>query len=363
VPLLPHRNNSRPREEGILKKIALLMLAALAAPWAGSTLALAAPITVNAPAPGTKIARLDPALDKLIAPGTAIRKLATGFVFVEGPLWHDGALWFSDLRGNRMYKATPDGKITMLIDHAGGLQSFPAGANGGSNAMVEDRDGTVLMNQHGARRIVRIGKDLKITPFLEKYQGKRLNSPNDLIFGPDGALWITDPPYGFFDPARPNADLDKAKGKEIPFNGVYRYKDGKLTAAITNLTRPNGIGFSPDGRKLYVSNTEPAMQIHVYDVAPDGKLSNDRIFADLTKAKGEGVPDGLRIDAMGNIWASGPGGIRIFNPAGKLLGQIQLPEVAANVTFGGPDRKTVYIMGSTSIYTFPALVAGEQPRY
>lgn len=342
-----------------MKKTTLMILAVLA----GSTAAFAAPSTVMKPAEGAKVARMDPALDRLVAPGAKIEKVATGFVFIEGPMWHDGAVWFSDLRGNKMYKVTPDGKVTMQIDHSGGLQTFPAGANGGSNAMVVDKDGTVLMDQHGMRRIVRLDKNLKMTPFLEKYEGKRLNSPNDMVFAPDGALWITDPPYGFFDPRTPNADIDKAKGKELPFNAVFRYKDGKLTAAITNLPRPNGIAFSPDGKKLYVSNTENPMQIHVYDVSADGKVSNDRIFADVNKEKGDGVTDGLRVDSMGDVWASGPGGIHIFNPAGKLLGQIQLPEVAANLTFGGPDRKTVYIMGSTSLYRLPVLVAGEKPLY
>lgn len=323
----------------------------------------AAPVGKVEPVPAGKIVRSDPALDAVIAPGAKIERMATGFVFVEGPMWRKGALWFSDLRGNKMYSVTPDGKLTMLIDHAGGLQSFPAGANGGSNAMAIDKDGKVLMNQHGARRIVKLDDKLQMTTFLDKYEGKQLNSPNDLVFANDGSLWITDPPYGFFDPANPNADLDKVKGKDIKFDAVWRLKDGKLTPMITDLPRPNGIGFSPDGKTLYISNTEPEALLLKYDVGADGKVSNKKVIADLTKDKGIGVPDGLKVDSQGNLWASGQGGIRIFSPQGKLLGQIQLPEVAANVAWGGPDLKTAYITATSSIYRIPLKIAGEKPLY
>ncbi len=343
-----------------MSKIHNLMI--VAALLGGALPAAAASTTVMKPAADAKIARLDPAINSLIAPNAVIEKVATGFVFLEGPMWHQGTLWFSDLRGNKMYKMTPSGKVTLQLDHAGGLASFPAGANAGSNAMVTDKDGTVLMNQHGARRIVRLDKDLHITPFLERYEGKRFNSPNDLTFAPDGALWFTDPPYGFYDPAKPNADIDKNPAKEIKFNGVYRYKDGKLSAVITDLARPNGIDFTPDGKSVIISNSENKPTIHRYDVAADGSVSNHKIVVDLSKATGDGVPDGLRIDSKGDLWATGPGGIRIFSPSYKLLGQLQLPEVAANLTWGD-DGKTLYIMGSTSVYRLKLLVAGKPALY
>lgn len=323
----------------------------------------AAPAIVLKPEPQAKIVRADSALDAVIAPGAVMEKVATGFVFVEGPMWHNGALWFSDLRGNKMYSVTPDGKLKVLLDHSGGLPSFPAGANGGSNAMVPDQDGTVLMDQHGARRIVRIGADMKLTPFLEKYEGKRFNSPNDMVFAQDGALWFTDPPYGLYDPANPNKDLDKDPAKELKFNAVWRYKDGKLAPVITDLPRPNGIGFSPDGKVLYIANSEPQALVLRYDVGANGKVSNRKVIADFTKDKGIGVPDGLKVDSQGNLWASGQGGIRIFSPQGKLLGQIQLPEVAANIAFGGADGKVAYITASSSIYRLPLRIAGEKPLY
>src|ERR1700722_4254486 len=171
----------------------------------------AAAVSVMKPAVGAEIVRFAPALDAIIAPGTAIEKMASGFVFIEGPMWHNGGLWFSDLRGNKMYRLTADGKLTVQLSQAGGLpdDQVIGKGNKGSNAMVPDKDGTVLMEQHGARRIVRLGPHINPPVFLDKANGKRFNSPNDMVFASDGALWITDPPYGFFDPAKPNADLDK----------------------------------------------------------------------------------------------------------------------------------------------------------
>jgi gluconolactonase len=341
----------------------LLLFCAVSALGFGASAVVAEPIGKVELAPGARISRLDPALETVVAPNAKIERVATGLQFVEGPMWRKGALWFSDLHANKMYMVTPDGKLTVLLDHAGGLDSFAPGANKGSNAMVTDKDGTVLMNQHGARRIVRLDDQMHITPFLEKYEGKRLNSPNDLVFAPDGALWITDPPYTFFDPTHPEMDLDKNPAKELRFNAVWRYKDGTLTPAITDLPRPNGIGFSPDGKTLYISNTEPQALILKYDVGADGKLSNRKIVADLSKTKGIGVPDGLKVDSQGDLWATGQGGIRIFSADGKVLGQIILPEVASNLAWGGADRKTVYIMASTNVYRIPLKIAGEKPLY
>lgn len=302
-----------------------------------------------------EVERLDPALDTVIAPGTVIEKIATGFKFTEGPMWRDGRLWFSDLVGNKLVAVSPDGKVEVLMDKSGGLDNPPEGSFKGSNALVTAADGSVLMNQHGARRIVKLDDKLAITPFIDKFEGKRLNSPNDLVFASDGALWFTDPPYGL-------TGQDKDPEKEVTFNGVYRYADGKLTAAIRDIPRPNGIGFSPDGKTLYVANSEPEMYVRQYDVAADGSVSNGRPLIEYPGPNPTDVPDGLKIDTAGNIWTSGPGGIRIITPAGKVIGQIKLPEVAANLAWAD-DGKTAYLTGSTSIYRLNLATPGKMPMY
>jgi gluconolactonase len=332
----------------------VLLVSAALAPMSEVQAAPAAAAAVTQPG----VLRLDPALDKVIAPGTKVERVATGFGFTEGPMWREGRLWFSDLTGNRMLAVSPDGKVETLIDHAGGLEVIPANGTPfkGSNAMVTDKDGTVLMNQHGLRRIVRLDSQLHMTPFLERYEGKRLNSPNDLVFAPDGSLWITDPPYGL-------DGQDKDPAKEAPFNAVYRYADGKLTAVITDMPRPNGIGFSPDGKTLYVSNSEPDMYIRAFDVGAGGKVSNMRTFISYPGPNPVDVPDGLKVDSAGNVWASGPGGIRIISPQGKVLGQIKLPERAAANLAWADDGHTVYICSAESIYRMKLATPGQMPLY
>lgn len=300
------------------------------------------------------IERLDPALDAVIAPGTKIEKVASGFKFTEGPMWHQGRMWFSDLVGNKMYAVSPDGKVELLIDNAGGLKNPPPGYKG-SNAMATAKDGSVLMCQHGLRRIARVDDQLHQSLFLDRWEGKRLNSPNDLVFASDGALWFTDPPYGLDKQAQDPA-------KEIPFNGVYRFKDGKLTAVVKDLTNPNGIGFSPDGKTLYVANSGPKMFVNRYPVAANGTLGAPTVLISYPDTPNSEVPDGLKLDSAGNIWTSGPGGIRIITPQGKVLGQIKLPEVAANLAWAA-DGQTLYITGSTSIYRLRAKVRGQLPMY
>jgi gluconolactonase len=318
---------------------------------------------VNEVVDSAKVIRRSPALDAVLAPDVKIERVATGFLFNEGPMWHNGALWFSDLMANKMYSLSADGTLKLLLDHAGGRDSFPAGAYGGSNAMVTDRDGTVLMMQHSARRIARVDGQLGVTPFLTAYDGKQFNSPNDLVFSPDGALYFTDPPFGLFNPATPNADLDKDPRRQIAFNGVYRYQGGTVAPVITDLHRPNGLAFSPDGKILYVANSEGPSAYYRYDVKSDGTLGPRQLFADVTKEPGDGVPDGLKVDSRGNLWASGQGGFRIYSPAGEVLGQVILPEVAANLAWGGADGRTAYFTASTSIYRLTLKIPGHLSPY
>ena len=339
--------------------VACGMVLAIAAQSSGQT-------AVHETAP-TTIVRNSPAMDALIAPDAKLEKVATGFIWTEGPMWRKGALWFSDLSGNKMYSLTPDGKLTVLLDQAGGLPSFPAGGYGGPNAMAPNKGGTVLMMQHGMRRIVELsgsdGGKMNVKVFLDKYEGQPFNSPNDLVFAPDGALYFTDPPYGFYDASAPNKDLDKDPRHAIKFNGVYRYKGGKLTAVITDLSRPNGLAFSRDGKTFYVANSANPPAIYKYDVASDGAVANRQLVADFSKVAGAGTPDGMKVDSLDNLWAAGPGGFYVYSPKGELLGKIDLPEVAANLAWGGDDGKTAYFTAATSVYRLPVKIAGQLPLY
>jgi gluconolactonase len=302
-----------------------------------------------------EVVRLDPAIDALIAPDAKIEKVATGFTFAEGPLWREGRLWFSDVRGDKLRAVTPDGQVELLMENPGGVKDKTPGMDQGTGGMAPDKDGSVLICRQGSRDIVRLDDKMRVTPFLDSFEGKHLNSPNDLVFAPDGSLWFTDPPYGL-------KGMDRSPDKQLPYNAVFRYANGKLIPAITDLPTPNGIGFSPDGKTLYVSNSGPMMTVHAYDVAKDGTVSNDRVFISYPPRSGRGIPDGLKVDMEGNIWSTGPGGIRIISPAGKVLGQIKLPEVAANLGFAG-DGHTLYIAASTTIYRLQVKVAGEMPLY
>jgi gluconolactonase len=304
----------------------------------------------------TRIERMDPALDAIIAPGTTIERVATGFKFTEGPMWREGRLWFSDLRDNKVFAVDRSGKVELLIERAGGLDPFPVDSYLGSNAMATDEDGAVLLVQQGGRKIVRLDARLTPTPLLERYQGKKLNSPNDLVFAPDGSLWFTDPPFGL-------ADMDKDPAKELSFNAVYRYADGKLEAKIKDLSLPNGLAFSPDGKTLYVANFGPERFVNAYDVGTDGSVGKARVLIEYgPDERRAGGPDGLKVDSAGNVWTTGPGGIRIVTSQGKVLGQLLLPEVAANLAFA-EQGKVAYITATSSIYKLALRTPGKMPLY
>jgi gluconolactonase len=313
---------------------------------------LAAPALAQS-APSIK--KLDPALDNVIAPGTKIEKVAGGFIFAEGPMWKDGKLWFSDVRGDKVRNYDPKtNKVEVILNDSGGKKNAPPDKNFGSNGMVTDKDGSILLTRMFIGAIEKMDDKGGTKPFLSKYQGKRFNSPNDLVFTKDGALWFTDPSFGL-------PDMDKDPTKELKFNGVFRYKDGKLTPVVTDMTQPNGIAFSPDEKTLYISNSLPDMYVRAYDVSADGKLSNPR---NLIKWPGSApdVPDGMKVDSAGNVWATGPGGIRIISPQGKVLGQLIVPEIVANIGFA-EDGRTVYLTGSTSLYRLHTKIPGEIPMY
>ena len=313
------------------------------------------------PAPGPtptpenmRVDRLDPALDSLIPPGTRPERVATGFAFAEGPQWRHNRLWFVDGPSNKLRAVTADGQVTELLTSASGFANFQ-----GPNGNAPDRDGSVVMCEQDGRRVVRLtGPDdrLQVHTLFETYEGKRLNSPNDIVFAHDGSFYFTDPPYGL-------KGMDKSPDKQLPFNGVFHYKDGKLTAVIRDLTLPNGLQLTEDGRTLYVANSGPHMMYMKYPVDPDGTVGAGTMLIDFQPSPEGGVPDGMKLDSLGNLWASGPGGIRIMTPEAKVLGQIKLPEVAANLNWGDPDGKTLYICATHSVYKLRTSILGKLPYF
>ncbi len=318
-----------------------------------------------------KVLRLDPALDQLLAPDATPTVFAAGFTFTEGPMWYKGRLWFVDEEADRVHAATPDGQVTTIVDYthgpyaksAGTPTGSPKGATTGPNGMATAPDGTVVAMQQYARDVVHLTEDpsnpaapVKQTPYFDNYNGHHLNSPNDLVFAPDGSFYFTDPDYGL-------KLRDKDPAKQLPYQAVFHVVNGKPTPVITDLPTPNGIALSPDNKTLYVNNSGPDQRVVAYPILPDGTVGAPHDLMTFTGHEGEGVPDGLKVDSRGNIWTSGPGGIRILTPEGKVLGQIQLPEVAANLAWGGSDGRTLYITARTHLYKLQVLVPGNLPAF
>ncbi len=308
------------------------------------------------PAAAGEIVRLDPEMDAIVAPGSKIEKLAGGFRFTEGPVWiKEGYLLFSDIPENVIRKWSPDGQVTIFREKSGYEKAdAPPGAFIGSNGLTLDSDGRLTICEHGNGRVTRLEKDGSLTVLAAKYEDKRLNSPNDAVYKSDGSLYFTDPPYGF-----PQQDQDPKK--ELDFNGVYRLKDGKLTLLTKELSRPNGLAFSPDEKYLYVANSDPARKIWMkYEVAADGTLARGEVFFDVTRETEEGLPDGMKVDQQGRLYCTGPGGVWVFNPAGKHLGSIKPTETPANLAWGDADGKAL-ITARTGLYRVRLNVAGIRP--
>ena len=308
------------------------------------------------PSHGT-VVRIDPALDAIVPQSATIEKLADGFQFIEGPLWFpEGHLWFSDVVGNVVRQWSPSGVTEILRPGGYDGSDAPAGSYIGPNGMVADRDGAVLLCQHGNRRIARITPDRQVSTHVDRYEGKRLNSPNDLVYKSDGSLYFTDPPYGL-------VGQDKDPAKELPFNGVYRLAGGKLQLLVRDLTRQNGIALSPDEKVLYVANSDESRKLWMrYDVRPDGTVANGKVFYDVTAQTEAGLPDGMKVDANGNVYATGPGGVWIFSPDGKHLGTIKPAETPANCGWGD-DGKTLYMTAQTGLYRIKLSAEGKKALY
>ena len=266
------------------------------------------------------------------------KRLATGFVFTEGPLWHpDGFYYFVDVRSSVLYRITP-GKAAEVVRER----------TGGGNGTTFDLGGRLVMCEGDNRRVARTDADGKIEVLVDRFQGKRLNRPNDVVCKSDGSLYFTDP--GLRVPLHE---------REVPHAGVYRIAPDGSVALVVDCEYPNGLAFSPDERVLYVANTRWAQYIHRVELDAQGAMVRRRIFADMSSDETVGVPDGMKVDVLGRVYCTGPGGTWVFAPDGTRLGIIRTPEVPANIAFGGPDLKTLFLTAHTSVYTLAMKTAGQ----
>ena len=293
----------------------------------------------------------NPGLHDLVATDAVVERIAGGLVFTEGPVWRGGALLFSDIPNNRIacWRRLPEGPE---------LTTY---AKGHSNGLTLDRQGRVLAAEHGGRRVTRVADDGRRTVLAEQFQGKRLNSPNDIVVRSDGAIYFTDPPYALF-PSPPGAARpegwwkDSISGKEQPCNGVYRLAPGgELQLLVDDFALPNGLAFTPDESVLYVNDSD-RKHIRAFDVSADGRLTKSRILLDMASNE-PGVPDGMKVDLQGNIFCTGPGGTWVSRADGTLLGRIILPELPANLAWG-EDGTVLFFTARTSVYRLQTRTRG-----
>lgn len=293
-----------------------------------------------------KVVRFDPALDQIVSPTAKVEKLAGDFKFLEGPVWaKEGYLLFSDIPQNTIFKWEPNGKVS----------SFRK-PSGNANGLAFDPQGRLVMCEHSTRQVTRLEKDGAVTVVADKYEGKQLNSPNDVTVKSDGSIYFTDPPYGL-------PKTDESPEKELIVNGLYRVQNGKVQLLDGTMNRPNGLAFSPDEKYLYVGNVLNTKEVWMrYEVQPDGSLQNGKIFFDASKHPVRSSPDGLKVDVKGNLYATGPGGLWIISPEGKALGLIEFPELPANCAWGDQDGKTMYVTARTGLYRIRFNHEGVRPK-
>ena len=316
----------------------------------------------SVPVPGSgfgTIVRVAPAFDALVPRDAQIEKLADGYMFTEGPVWvrrgEPGPyLLFSDIPANAIRKWSPTEGTSDFMNPV--FDGDPGDRSQvGSNGLLIDGEGRLVLCEHGNRRVSRVESDGSLTVLADRYDGKRLNSPNDAVFHSNGWLYFTDPPYGL-------AGQDVDPDKELDFNGIYRVSpEGEVELLVHDQTRPNGLGLSPDERTLYVANSDRSDKVwYAYDVLEDGTLGSGRVFYDVNDQEAPGAADGMAIDRNGNLFATGPGGIWVISPGGTHLGSIQPGEVPANVGWGD-DGNTLYITGRTGLYRIRLNTGGAIP--
>ncbi len=316
----------------------------------------------------TPVIKLDPSLDAIVSPDAKLDMVKGDFGFTEGIVWVDKGknsyLLLSDMYANVIYKLTPEGQVSLYLDHSGYtgydiwrvgmLQPDPNRKDTffmiGSNGLALDRQGRLLIATWSGRSLDRIEKDGKRTILAERYDGKRFGGTNDLAVKKDGAIYFTDSFGGL-------RGRDKDPGKELDFSAIYMWKDGKVTLAIKDIATPNGLAFSPDEKYLY-ANGSGNKYVRSYDVQPDDTLTNSRMFIDMSSDTAPGITDGMKVDAQGNVYESGPRGVWIISPEGKHLGTILVPELVANLVFGGADYKTLYIAARTGVYKIRVNIPG-----
>jgi len=318
-----------------------------------------APVAVEPHEVNVKVLRKDPAINTIVPPNAKLFKLAEGFLFTEGPVWvrDSDTLLFSDPNHNTIYQYTHDGKLSVFRDKSGyDAADIAEYLQPGSNGLTLDKQGRLTIDEQGRHRVSRLEHDGTLTVLADSYDGKRLNSPNDLVYKSDGSLYFTDPPFGlpkFFDDPR----------KELPYSGVFRWKNGRLQLLTKELKGPNGIVFSPDEKYLYVSNWDPvAKTVTRYPVRHDGTIGPGEIFIDLTQQiPGEEALDGMKADVRGNLYLSAPGGVWIFDDSGKHLGTVTAPKPVHNFAWGGRDGRTLYLCARTALYRIDLLLPGIRP--
>ena len=300
---------------------------------------LTVPALLAEDSPGRLTAHV-PEFNSLFDPGARVERVAEGFEFTEGPVWSpQHFLLFSDIYGDRIYKWTQDGGKSVFRESAGN-----------PNGLTFDQHGCLLICEQKKRRLIRLGSDNQITVLADKWDGKALNCPNDVVVRRDGTIYFTDP-YWKFPPG---------SVQELAFQGVYRISPkGKLSVEAKDFGLPNGIGLSPDEKTLYIGDTR-RRKIYAFDVARNGSLTGQRLLADLQSTE-KGAVDGMKIDELGNIYSTGPGGVWVISKTGQHLGTIQAPEIPANCAWGGVDGRTLYMTARTGLYRIRVNVTGVRP--